>query len=138
MEHAAAFETSRRQLAAIELESEIDANRANRRLIADPDAGGGAKLAQVQVGRLEKHVARIDERDSAEAADERGSKLAVQNDESVATGREPGRADRRVGAQSIEREPANRGVAAGKKSLARRKVLDDVDDRLPVRPEDRP
>src|SRR5688572_32516343 len=122
MEDAATFEAPRRQLASIELESEIDANRPNRRLIADADAGGGAKLAQVQVRRLQKHVPRIDERDSAEAADEGGSKLAVQDDEPVAASREAGRADRRIGAQSIEREAANRGVAAGKESLARGKV----------------
>jgi len=96
-----------------------------------------AKLAQVQVCRLQKHVAGIDERHRAKATDERGSKLGVQDDEAVAAGREAGRADRRVRAQPVEREAANRGVAAGKEALARGKVLHDVDDRLSVRSEDR-
>ena len=71
VQDAAALEASRRQLAAIELEAEIDANRADRRLVADAEAGGGAQLAEVEIARARKHVAGVEEPDSAEAADER-------------------------------------------------------------------
>src|SRR5688500_7552971 len=96
MQHAAALEASGRELTPIELEPEIDADGADRRVVGDAKARGRAKLPKVDVRGALEDVARVDEADGADAAEQRHAHFAVQHDQAVAAGRKPGRADRRI------------------------------------------
>ena len=80
LQHGAALETSWRQLAAIEVEPELDANRKHSRTIVHAEAGCGPQIGQADVCGVLENVAGVHEDHSGERTDDVDPKLAVQED----------------------------------------------------------
>src|SRR6186997_3107792 len=76
--------------APIELEADVDANRADRRRVAAADADAAAQPRQVEVRRPGEDIPSVYEHDRAEAAEQRRSQLRIEHDLGVAPLRKPG------------------------------------------------
>ena len=76
-------------LAAIQLEADVDADRPDRRTIAQPEPERAAQLAQVQVGGPVEDVAAVGKERRAELAPDRHAQLAVEDQHRVAAERKP-------------------------------------------------
>ena len=62
-------------IAAIEIEAEIDAQRSERRSVAEPEARRGAQVAEAHVARTAEDVASIDEPNAAQSLPIRRAQL---------------------------------------------------------------
>ena len=64
--------------AAIELEAEVEPDRADRRTVADAEADAPSQLAKIELRRPLEDVAAIDEKRGAEISPDRHAQLCVQ------------------------------------------------------------
>src|SRR5215204_4133442 len=126
MEHRAFLARELAELLCIQIEPEVKANRSKVGVDADAEACGGTQVGEAEIARQREDVAGIDESDPLQPADDLGAKLTVENHDSVTADRETGGADGVFVAKPIEREAANRGVAAGKETLAGRYFADGL------------
>ena len=110
--------------AAIQLEPEIDSDRADGRLVAQPEPVAAAQFSHVELVHPPEDVAAVEEDDAADILPDRKAQLAIEEHDGVTAGREAVGTDRVRGADAVEREAANRRVAAGEESLAGRQVID--------------
>src|SRR5829696_2802793 len=122
--------------AAAEAEAEVDADRADRRLVAEAEAGRGPQRSQIEIADAAEDVAGIEEHDAAELAPEGRAQFGVQHGEGIAAGRKPVRIESPDVAEAVPGKTADRVLAAGEEPLARRQVGDDLDDGLAIRPQD--
>ena len=76
------------ELAAIELEPEIEPDRTDRRSITQPEAHGAEEVRDVEVAAASEHVAGVDEEGGADVPPHRRAKLCVQDHRRVAADRE--------------------------------------------------
>src|SRR6185436_9404234 len=114
------------QLARVEIESEVHPDRPNGRPEHHAKAGARAEAREVEIARLEEHIASIDEACRRQRPQHGDAQLAVEDDHAVAAGREPGRRDRLLVAETIECEASNGGVAASEEAFARWQILDKL------------
>src|SRR5262249_61717199 len=112
-------------IATVHLEAKIHANRADWRLVPEPETDRRSKLAQVDVHDTLEDVAGVHESDDLKAPSERQTRLAHEENQAVATEWEPARVDRVVGlgrdvpdTELIEGEPAHGRIAARIKTFA--------------------
>ena len=117
------------ELPPIHLETEVEPYRTDRRPIPQPEAHAAAQIAHVDVRDALEHIAAVHEDGAAKILPHRHPQLRVHDDDGIAALGESVCADRRRHADGVEREAPNRRVAAGKKALAGRQILDG--DRLP-------
>src|SRR5262249_1595095 len=68
----------------IDLRADVEAQRPDRRLVAQPGADRRPQLAEADVGGAREHVAGIDEADDAEAAGDGDAQLGVEQRQAVA------------------------------------------------------
>src|SRR5688500_11726570 len=105
MEDVAALAGTRHELAAIEVEAPVEAERTEpANDVAEAEADGGPQLRQIDLAGAAIDAARIEEAHGLNGTADAHAQLAVQNDDAVAADREPGRADRFRRRQAIERE----------------------------------
>src|SRR6185436_18061294 len=105
MKHGAPLEDAGHELARLEIEPELDANRADRRTIVDTESGRRAKIGQAQIARVREDIARVQKGDCRESLQQVDAQLGVQHHLAVATLREPGlRIDGFDGAETVERK----------------------------------
>src|SRR5512145_385176 len=81
-------------LAAIELEAQIQPEGAHRRVVAETETHAAAEFAEIEVRYTAEDVAAIDEDGGADIAPDRHTQLAVEENDRIAARREPGRRDR--------------------------------------------
>ena len=67
------------ELPPIHLEAEIDADRADRRTVAQTEPDAAAQLAEVEVGDALEHVAAVGEHRGAELPPDRHAQLGVHH-----------------------------------------------------------
>src|SRR5436190_8487445 len=115
------LQTPRCDFLTIDLEPEIDANRANRRLEPQAESRCGAHPSEVDVRGLLEDVASVEEPDHADAAHQWHAQFGIQDDHPVAADRESVR-DHLGCAERIEGKAADGRVAAGEETLARRQL----------------
>src|SRR3712207_4392935 len=80
--------------ASIQLETEVESNRVDRRSVAGAEADPAAKLREVQVRGAGKLVPAVNEQHAADIAENRHSQFRVEDDLGVADVREPRRGQR--------------------------------------------
>src|SRR6187431_1201893 len=113
----------------VQLESEVETKRAERRIVADAESRAAADAAEVEVVHPRKHIASVEERDDRKISvdvRERATKFGVQDDHRVPADRQArGWIDdaarytvRIEDAQSIQGEAAHGGAPAGEEALA--------------------
>src|SRR2546426_9565765 len=107
MRHPAPFESTRNELAAVQIEADVDADGPDRRAVEETEASRRTQVREIDIRGAREHVAGVDEADDAEAADQGDAQLAVQHDHAVAAFREAARADRPLVAEAVERKPPN-------------------------------
>src|SRR5919106_6136309 len=114
--------------AAVHLESQVESNRSERRLVADAAADVAAQFAEIEIAGAREHVPLIDESDHAEAARHRRAELGVEDDESVAANRDAVIIERLLGnPYPIQRKAADRRVASREEPFARGKLFSGGD-----------
>src|SRR5262245_14107251 len=124
VQHGAPFEHTGHELARREVESELHANRADRRAIEDPEAGSGTEIREAQVAGVQKDIAGVDERHRRESLHGVDAQFRVEYHLTVTPLGEPRlRIDGFGRSETIEREPADRGVTAGEKAFTGGQVL---------------
>src|SRR6185369_7090984 len=124
VQHTSPLEYARHELARREVEPELHPHRPDWRAIENPEARGGTQIYEAQVAGVQKDIARIDEGDRGESLHRVDAQFGVEDHLAVATLGEAGlRIDGFRRAETIEREPADRGVAAGEKALTGGQVL---------------
>src|SRR6185436_3552980 len=116
-------------LLPIHLETEVEANRADGRIPPHAAAGRTPELGEIDLRCACEHVARIEKPDCLAAFDDGGTELGVEDHQAVSADRKAlavqgiDRLERHVpDAESVEREPPDRGIASGKETLARRQL----------------
>src|SRR5262249_23150108 len=118
------------ELARVEVESQLDANRPDGRTIVDTEPGRRPKIRQIEIARIREDVARIEKGDGRKSLQKVDAQLRVRHHLSVAALRKPGlRIDGLRRAETIERESAHCRIATGEKALAGRQVLYGLRDR---------
>src|SRR4030095_16855103 len=125
VQHPAPFLYAGHQLARVEVEAQIDADRPNGRAVHHAKAGRRTQVGKVEIARLREHVAGVHESCGLQRPHDADAQLAVQHDDAVASGREPGGRNRLFVAQAVERKTTYGGVAAREEALARGEILDD-------------
>src|SRR5689334_509698 len=73
----------------IQLIAEVEADRSDRRLVAEPGADRVAEIAQHEAHRLRPDVAAVEEQDAAEIAVQPRAQLLAEREHAVAADREP-------------------------------------------------
>src|SRR5712691_10656519 len=71
----------------IELEAQVEPNRADRRFVSKAEPGRGPQREQVDVGGMRKHVTKVDEPDSLKPTVNRTPQLEVKDRLGVAADR---------------------------------------------------
>src|SRR5688500_15153373 len=94
--------------AAIQLESDVQANRTHGRSISHAEPDGAAQIADDEILHAFEHVAAIDEYHRTDAVPRRKPELGVQDEDGIAASRKAGSADGRRRTHRVERETANR------------------------------
>src|SRR5262245_15715334 len=107
----------------VELVAEVEAERTDRRLVAQPRSDRVAKIVELDPERLCPDVAGIEEEHGAEAAAERGAKLLAEQEHAVAADRQSRSAER---AHLVASPSANAGGAT-EKVLFRKRYVDLVE-----------
>src|SRR5919201_3507968 len=106
------------------VESELHANRADRRPEVNSDACCWPQIRQAEITGIREDVPRIEKRHRSEPLDGVDPKLRIQHDFAVAAFRKPGLwIDGSCRAKPVEREPADGSVASGEEAFARGQVL---------------
>src|SRR5438094_3841918 len=103
---------------AVQLEPEVDADRAERRLVPQAEPGAAAHVHEAEVGRVRVHVAAVHEHRRRQLAPDRHAEFRVHDDHCVAADGETVRADRVRLADGILGVAADRRIAAREKPLA--------------------
>ena len=122
------------------LKPRSNADRSERRLVAHAEADRAAQLAEIDVGRRARTRCRCRRtRRRCKPPRDRRAQLGVEDHQAVAADRKPVAVERVVGCggtcrmpSAIEREAADRGVAAGEEALARRQVAGIASSSGPV------
>src|SRR5204863_8340934 len=83
---ASAFEAARRQLAPVELETEIEADGPDRRADPDAETGRGTQVPEAELSGPSHDVASIQEPHPLEPLRHSHAPLGVQADHAVAPG----------------------------------------------------
>jgi len=69
---------------SIKLESEVEAQRAQRRSVSQADAGRTTQVAHRHIARARKHVAAVDKPDDGGNVLELGADFSVEHDDPIA------------------------------------------------------
>src|SRR5215475_4089828 len=99
----------------IELIAPVEADGANRRLIAEARADVVPEIVETDPPRFRPHVARIEECDGAEITFEMGPQFGRKEEQAVAANRLPGRAER----ADLEASPAAKSGRTAQEVLLR-------------------
>ena len=113
----------------IELVAEVEADRADRRLIAQARADRVAQIAEVHAPRVGPHVAAVEKQHGAQFAAQLRAQLLAERQHAVAADRQPRVAER---ADFVPPPSANAGRPAEKILLRERHVGRIVADRPDV------
>ena len=114
-----ADEPRRRTLARlrVNLESPVDPNGTDWRLVTQAKADGTSELGEIDVYHVGEDVPGVEKGHDAQAATHGDAQLGIENGFGVAANGKAGTADRLRRAERIECEAADGRVAAGKKPL---------------------
>ena len=100
-----------------ELKSDVEADRPDRRLVAEARADGVVQIAETNTPGIRPDVAAVEKQHAAEIADERRPQLGREREHAVAADRQPRFAER---AHLVASPAANRGRAAEEVLLRKR------------------